>query len=59
MNQTPKQIARYKINSMLVALGWIVEPKNKINFATGIGIVIREYQTAVITFFLLANGRNH
>ncbi|MGN6802280.1 MAG: DEAD/DEAH box helicase family protein [Ginsengibacter sp.] len=47
MNQTPEQIARDKIDAMLVASGWIVQSKDEINFTAGQGIAVREYQTDV------------
>lgn len=46
-NQTPEQIARDNIDKMLKAAGWCVQDKNKINFAEGLGIAIREYQTDI------------
>ncbi|MGN6802124.1 MAG: DEAD/DEAH box helicase family protein [Ginsengibacter sp.] len=47
MNQTPEQIARDKIDAMLVASGWIVQSKNEINLTAGLGVAVREYQTDV------------
>lgn len=47
MNQTPEQIARDKIDAMLVASGWIVQSKNEINLTASLGIAVREYQTDV------------
>ncbi|MGN6802352.1 MAG: type I restriction endonuclease subunit R [Ginsengibacter sp.] len=47
MNQTPEQIARDKIDAMLVASGWIVQSKNQINLTAGLGVAVREYQTDV------------
>ncbi|MDP4282802.1 MAG: type I restriction-modification enzyme R subunit C-terminal domain-containing protein [Bacteroidota bacterium] len=32
---------------MLVASGWIVQPKNKINLNAGLGVAVTEYQTEV------------
>jgi type I restriction enzyme, R subunit len=44
-NQNPEQIARDKIDMMLFASGWIVQPKGKINLNAGLGITVTEYQT--------------
>ncbi len=33
MNQNPKQIARDKIDQMLIAAGWEVQSKKKVNLA--------------------------
>ena len=44
-NQNPEQIARDKIDTMLDASGWIVQPKDKINLNAGLGIAVTEYQT--------------
>ena len=46
-NQNPEQIARDKIDAMLIASGWLVQSKNNINLNAGKGIAIREYQTDV------------
>ena len=46
-NQNPEQIARDKIDAMLIASGWLVQSKNTINLNAGKGIAIREYQTDV------------
>lgn len=44
-NQNPEQKARDRIDELLRQAGWSVQPKNKINFAAGIGVAVREYQT--------------
>ena len=44
-NQTPEQIARDKIDSLLEQAGWNVQSKSKIDFSAGIGVAVREYQT--------------
>jgi len=46
-NQNPEQIARDKIDTMFLASGWIVQPKDKINLNEGLGIAVTEYQTEV------------
>jgi type I restriction enzyme, R subunit len=47
LNQNPEQIARDKIDMMLIASGWIVQPKTKINLDAGLGIAVTEYQTEI------------
>ena len=47
MNQNPEQIARDHIDKQLLACGWIIQDKKKINLAAGLGIAIREYQTDI------------
>ena len=46
-NQNPEQIARDTIDTMLVASGWAVQDKNKINHRAAEGIAVREYQTDI------------
>ena len=46
-NQTPEQAARDNIDKMLSLAGWCVQDKKKIDFAAGLGIAVREYQTDV------------
>jgi len=46
-NQNPEQIACDKIDKMLAASGWIVQPKDKINLNAGLGVAVTEYQTDV------------
>ena len=46
-NQNPEQIARDKIDAMLIASGWIVQSKKDLNLKAGLGVAIREYQTNV------------
>ena len=46
-NQNPEQIARDKIDAMLIASGWIVQSKKDLNLNAGLGVAIREYQTNV------------
>lgn len=44
INQNPEQIARDKIDEMLVYAGWIVQSKNEVDLGKGRGIALREYQ---------------
>ena len=46
-NQNPEQIARDNIDKQLIASGWIIQDKKKLNLAAGLGIAIREYQTDI------------
>lgn len=47
LNQNPEQLARDRIDEMLVKAGWIVQSKKQVNLAAGLGVVVREYQTDV------------
>jgi type I restriction enzyme, R subunit len=47
MNQNPEQIARDKIDQMLIAAGWVVQSKKKVNLAANKGVAVREYLTDV------------
>ncbi len=47
MNQNPEQKARDIIDRQLIACGWQIQDKNKINLSAAIGIAVREYQTDV------------
>ena len=46
-NQNPEQIARDQIDTMLIAAGWAVQDKNKIDHNAAKGIAVREYQTDI------------
>ncbi len=45
LNQNPEQIARDKIDAMLLDAGWVVQSKNKVDLWAGSGIAVREYPT--------------
>ncbi|MCW3102321.1 MAG: putative type modification methyltransferase, subunit [Bacteroidetes bacterium] len=47
MNQNPEQIARDHIDSQLIACGWLIQDKKRINLSAGLGIAIREYPTDI------------
>lgn len=47
MNQNPEQIARDEIDRQLLACGWVIQPKTKINLAAAQGVVVQEYQTDI------------
>lgn len=45
-NQNPEQLARDHIDQQLLACGWIVQDKRKLNLSAGLGIAVREHQTS-------------
>ncbi len=45
MNQNPEQIARDHIDRLLSESGWLVQSKNKLNLAAGLGVAVTEYRT--------------
>lgn len=47
INQNPEQLARDKIDAQLIAAGWNVQDKKKINLTAALGVAVREYQTDV------------
>jgi type I restriction enzyme R subunit len=47
INQHPEQLARDKIDAMLVAAGWAVQAKGKEDIRAAKGVAIREYWTDV------------
>lgn len=47
VNQNPEQIARDRIDAMLLASGWVVQDKKMINLGLAAGVAVREYQTDV------------
>ncbi|MDP2424034.1 MAG: DEAD/DEAH box helicase family protein, partial [Bacteroidales bacterium] len=44
-NQDPEQIARDIIDKQLLACGWVIQDKDKINLNASIGVVVRYYLT--------------
>lgn len=44
-NQNPEQKARDRIDTLLLASGWVVQDNKKIDFSVATGIAIREYPT--------------
>ena len=46
-NQNPEQIARDKIDQMLIAAGWAVQSKDIVDLSVNKGVAVREYQTDV------------
>ncbi len=47
VNQNPEQIARDRIDQLLVAAGWVVQDKAEMDFNAGLGVAVREYQTDI------------
>lgn len=45
MNKNPEQEARDNIDRQLIACGWVIQDKKKINLSAAIGVAVREYQT--------------
>lgn len=45
VNQDPEQLARDIIDKQLIACGWVIQDKDKINLNAGIGVVVRYYLT--------------
>lgn len=58
-NQNPEQIARDHIDRQLIACGWVVQSKLKINLHAGIGVAVREYNTDVgpADYVLFVDGK--
>ncbi len=46
-NQNPEQIARDKIDAMLLNSGWLIQSKDKVDLSANLGVAGREYQTNV------------
>lgn len=43
-NQNPEQIARDKIDRMLITAGWVIQSKKEIDLGIKLGVAVREYQ---------------
>lgn len=58
-NQNPEQMARDNIDRQLIACGWLIQDKSKINLSAGIGVAVREYQTDVgpADYVLFVDGK--
>lgn len=46
MPLTPEQQARQKIDAALTAAGWIVQDRDEMNLAAGLGVAGREFKMA-------------
>jgi type I restriction enzyme R subunit len=60
VNQNPEQQARDMIDGQLVACGWIVQDKHKINLHAATGVAVREYFTDAgpADYILFVNGKS-
>ncbi len=47
INQNPEQIARDRIDQMLIDADWTVQSKKKIDLSVSKGVAVREYQTNI------------
>ena len=58
-NQNPEQIARDNIDRQLMACGWFVQSKSKINLNACTGVAVREYSTEVgpADYVLFVDGK--
>ena len=59
MNQNPEQIARDKIDQMLVDAGWFVQSKDNVNLSANIGVALREVntETGPADYILFVNAK--
>ena len=59
MNQNPEQIARDKIDQMLVDAGWFVQSKDNVNLSANIGVTLREVntETGPADYILFVNAK--
>lgn len=57
-NQNPEQIARDKIDKMLIDAGWIVQSKKDVDLGVSKGVALREYQaeTKFADYVLFVDG---
>jgi type I restriction enzyme R subunit len=40
---TPEALAREDIDALLTAAGWVIQDRNKLNLAAGLGVAVREF----------------
>ena len=59
VDKNPEQIARDRIDDRLRVADWDAQDRNAIDFKAGLGIAVREYQTAVgpADYLLFADTR--
>ena len=50
MNQNPEQIARDKIDQMLVDAGWLVQSKDEVNLSAGKNEIIENIESGLSSF---------
>lgn len=58
-NQNPEQLARDRIDEMLIKAGWLVQSKSNVDLSAGIGIALRETNTTSgsADYMLFVNGK--
>lgn len=58
-NQTPEQQARHRIDTMLLAAGWLVQTQKQLNLKAGLGIAVTEVQTdaGIADYVLFINAK--
>ena len=42
---TPEQLARQKIDQLLIDAGWVIQDMSNLNLGSGFGVAVREFQT--------------
>jgi len=47
MNQNLEQIARDRIDAMLMGSGWVIQHRSKISLSTALGLAVQEYPTGI------------
>ena len=59
MPGSPEQIARERIDRMLVQCGWVLQNYAQMNISAGAGVAIREFplQTGFADYLLYADGK--
>lgn len=59
MPGSPEQIARERIDRMLVQCGWVVQDYAQMNISAGVGVAIWEFplQTGFADYLLYADGK--
>ncbi len=59
MPESPEDIARHRIDSMLIQCGWLVQDYTAMNISAGTGVAIREFplQTGFADYLLYAEGK--
>ena len=59
MPETPEQLARQKIDTQLVACGWVVQDKNVINLSASRGVAVCElsFATGEPDYTLFVDGK--
>jgi len=58
-NQTPEQQARDRIDTMLLAAGWLVQTQKQLNLKAGLGVAVTDVQTdaRIADYVLFINAK--